>query len=276
MDFQFTKMHGAGNDFVVILCVNPDSGESAFRDAPSPERIRKACDRRVGIGADGLFFLTPLAADRFKMDFYNNDGSRASMCGNGLRCAALLAARHAKQKELIFETDSGDLGVRVLADDGVSGRVRITILQNEPFRSCGELNGYPVYFGIAGVPHVVAIVPDVDAVDVDAEGRALRCHEAFAPAGTNVDFIESVPRSDGFFRIRTYERGVEAETPACGTGISSSGIVLHQFCGKNEKVSILSRSNDILDVEILKENSILKGVALTGPAVSVFSGIAAL
>lgn len=276
MDFQFTKMHGAGNDFIVILCANPESAESLFRNAPSPERIRKACDRRVGIGADGLFFLTPLAPDRFKMDFYNNDGSRASMCGNGLRCAALFAGRCASQKELIFETDSGELGVRVLEDDGISGRVRITILQNEPFRSCGELNGYPVCFGVAGVPHAVAVVPDVDAVDVDAEGRALRYHEAFAPAGTNVDFIESVPRADGFFRIRTYERGVEAETPACGTGISSSAIVLHQFYGKNEKVSILSRSNDILDVEILKENSILKGVALTGPAVSVFSGVAAL
>lgn len=275
MDFQFTKMHGAGNDFVVLLCT-AGSPESAFRDAPDPARIRKVCDRREGIGADGLFFLSPLGSNRFKMDFYNNDGSRASMCGNGLRCAGLFASRYAKRSELIFETDSGELSTHVLADDGVAGRVRITILQNEPFRPCGELNGYPVYYGVAGVPHAVAIVPDVDAVDVDAQGRALRYHEAFAPAGTNVDFIESVPRADGVFRIRTYERGVEAETPACGTGISSSGIVLHQFLEKSEKVRILSRSNDILEVEILKENSILKGVALTGPAVSVFSGTAAL
>ena len=276
MDFQFSKMHGAGNDFVVVLCDAAGSGECAFRDAPDSERIVKVCDRRTGIGADGLFFLTPLGANRFKMEFYNNDGSRASMCGNGLRCAGLFAGRYAKQKELVFETDSGELCASVLEDDGVTGRVRITILQNEPFRFCGELNGYPVYSGVAGVPHAVAIVPDVDLVDVDAEGRALRYHEVFVPAGTNVDFIESLPRADGLFRIRTYERGVEAETPACGTGISSSAIVLHQFLKKNEKVRILSRSNDILEVEILKENSILKGVALTGPAVSVFSGTAAL
>ncbi len=274
MNFQFTKMHGAGNDFAVILCDRAGSPESMFRDIPDSARIVRACDRRIGIGADGLFFLTPLGTNRFKMDFYNNDGSRASMCGNGLRCAGLFAGRYAKTSDLIFETDSGELCTSVLADDGVSGSVRITILQNEPFRFCGELNGYPVYYGVAGVPHAVAVVPDVDAVDVAAEGRALRYHEAFAPHGANVDFLEQVPRADGTFRIRTYERGVEAETPACGTGISASGIVLHQFLEKSEKVHILSRSNDILDVEILKENSILKGVALTGPAVSVFSGVA--
>lgn len=276
MDFRFVKMHGAGNDFVVILCCEGALRECTFRDAPDPARIVQACDRRIGIGADGLFFLTPLSGNRFKMDFYNNDGSRASMCGNGLRCAGLCAGRFAKQNNLIFETDSGELTTSILSDDGVTGRVRITILQNEPFRFCGELNGYPVYYGVAGVPHAVAIVPDVDAVDVASEGRALRCHEAFAPHGANVNFLEAEPRTDGLHRIRTYERGVEAETPACGTGISSSAIVLHQFCKKNEKVCLLSRSNDILDVEILKENSILKGVALTGPAVSVFSGVASL
>ncbi|MBO5958596.1 MAG: diaminopimelate epimerase, partial [Lentisphaeria bacterium] len=230
MEFHFTKMHGAGNDFVVILCPDETSPEAAFRDQPAPARIARVCDRRTGIGADGLFFLTPLVPGRFKMDFYNNDGSRASMCGNGLRCAGLCAGRYAHWADLIFETDSGVLTANVLADDGVSGRVRITIIQNDAFRSCGELNGYPVYYGVAGVPHAIAIVPDVDAVDVPHEGRALRYHEAFAPGGANVDFVEAEPRADGLHRIRTYERGVEGETPACGTGISSSGIVLHQFC----------------------------------------------
>lgn len=228
--FNFTKMHGAGNDF--ILAFSPDGTVGAtVRDLVRkiPGTIVDLCDRKRGIGADGMIFLSPSAdkKDRYRMDFYNCDGSRASMCGNGLRCAALFVKRHGgcSSDEPVFETDSGVLDTHVF-DSSAVGRVRISILLNEPFRDLGMISGYRIFFGVAGVPHAVVPVENTDAVDVDAVGRMLRFHEAFSPAGTNVDFVELHTHSpDGCHRIRTYERGVEGETLACGTGITSAGVV---------------------------------------------------
>ncbi len=267
---EFTKMHGAGNDFVVLfnpVCAVPDVSVSAL------------CNRRTGIGADGLIVLRPLAQGVFRMEFFNNDGSRAGMCGNGLRCAGLFAARISGQRVNTFRTDSGDLTAEVLSDNGKSGRVRIMIRKNLAFRDCGIIAGFRVYYGIAGVPHAVVPVPDVSAVDVVSVGRNLRYHPFFAPDGTNVDFVETEPE---LHRIRTYERGVEDETPACGTGIVSAGVVLHEFFQKGKKVCFLSRSNAELEVEILQDCNILLNKTpddvsdrayLTGPAEESFRGV---
>ncbi len=270
IEIEFTKMHGAGNDFVVLF--NP---AAPAEDLP----VTGLCDRRTGIGADGLMVLRPLGQGVFRMEFFNNDGSRAGMCGNGLRCAGLFAARISGQSVNTFRTDSGDLTAEVLSDNGKSGRVRIMIRKNQAFRDCGMIAGFHVYYGTAGVPHAVVPVPDVSAVDVAAAGRALRHHPFFAPDGTNVDFVETEPE---LHRIRTYERGVEDETPACGTGIVSAGFVLHEFFRKEKKVCFLSRSNAELEVEILQDCNILlnktpdavsDGAYLTGPAEESFRGV---
>jgi len=270
---RFYKMQGAGNDFVVIFCV-PGSTEERLRDSGAGTgEIVRLCDRKRGIGADGLLFLTPLAFPKFKMDFYNCDGSRASMCGNGLRCAALFSSRRGQGGNTpVFMTDSGELAAEVL-DDGNPGIARITINVNEPFQDPGTMDGYRICYGVAGVPHAVVLVEDTDKVDVEAAGRFLRYHGLFAPAGTNVDFVE-LAEKDGLHRIRTYERGVEGETLACGTGITSAGIVLHQFFGAGKKVRFLSRSGDRLEVEIPEESVILSKAYLTGPAEESFSGSA--
>ncbi len=268
MELEFFKMNGAGNDFVLIFA--PPEGTAASAAA--------LCDRRTGIGADGLILLFPVPGRRnvFRMEFYNNDGSRAGMCGNGLRCAGLFASRISGMEHNLFLTDSGALTAEVLAGAGSRrGQVRIAVLNNQPFRDFGMIGGFHVYFGVAGVPHAVVPVADVAALDIVSVGRMLRNHPAFAPDGTNVDFVETAAPP---YRIRTYERGVEDETPACGTGIVSSGLVLHQFFGKDQKVCFLSRSNAELEVEILQDCNILKEnemsdrVYLTGPAEESFRG----
>lgn len=275
MRLDFTKMNGAGNDFLVVLCT-PGSTAEKFLSSPTLEtEISRVCDRRRGVGADGFIFLTPLPEPcHFRMNFFNNDGSGASMCGNGLRCAGLFASEHGGGTEPVFETDGGTLTAEVLSaavPPAAPGLVRISIQVNEPFRALGELNGFPsVYVGTAGVPHAIVPVENVDDIDIVAAGRALRYHPAF-PDGTNVDFVEL---SGDIHRIRTYERGVEDETPACGTGITSAGIVLHDFVKKSKKVRFLSRSGAVLDVDISQDGNILKGetVFLTGPAEATFSG----
>lgn len=271
---HFCKMQGAGNDFIVVFC-EPGSTEEKLRDSASKtEEIMRLCSRKLGIGADGLLFLTRQARETvFKMDFYNCDGSRAAMCGNGLRCAALFAARRCGGgKTPVFLTDSGELKTEVISAEN-PGVARITIKINEPFRDLGDTDGFRVCFGIAGVPHAVVPVDDTDRIDVEAAGRFLRNHAVFGPAGTNVDFVE-LAEKDGAHRIRTYERGVEGETLACGTGIVSAGTVLHQFFNAGKKVRFLSRSGDILQVDISQDGYILTEVYLTGPAQETFEGIA--
>lgn len=277
---SFSKMHGAGNDFIVTECAPGSFAEHlAGKTDNAPEKVRALCDRRLGIGADGIIFLKQLGPKRFRMIFFNRDGSRAGMCGNGLRCAALFAERHWEtadaNRELLFETDSGTQKARVLpGGNAAAGTVRIEIALNSPFRRMEKLAGLTLFAGTAGVPHAVAVVKDLEDVDVLKTGSFLRNHTLFQPEGTNVDFVEYPPENaEGIFRIRTYERGVEDETPACGTGIVSAGAVLHEFFHAGEKLRFLSRSGDRLDVDILREGNILKAAGLTGPAAEIFRGV---
>jgi len=269
MRFSFTKMHGAGNDFIFA----DDSARLWSTDA---ERIRKICDRHRGIGADGVILLRKEKdGDPIRMDYYNSDGSPASLCGNGLRCAASFAFRNGLsggKKQMSFLSGGNLLQAEIMDESGETARVEI--LCTEPFRPYELSSDETVYKGGAGVPHAIKIVPELklEHLDVDGEGRRLRFHEAFRPEGTNADFI-SLPADPGApVVIRTYERGVEAETLACGTGCAATGMVLHLFFGFPEKVSLLCRGGDRIGIEILKEQGNLKGVFLTGPAKTVFTG----
>ena len=265
MKMVFTKMHGAGNDFILV-------DDSELKWSRSPEFIAGICDRHLGVGGDGIIYLRKNdGGDVIRMDYYNSDGSGA-VCGNGLRCSASFAYRKGLsggKKRMVFLAGGNLLSAEVKDDAGAS--VRTELLVTESFRKY-ELEGAEiVYKGGAGVPHLIKVVPDAEKVDVRREGRRLRFLEQFQPEGANVDFVSFTEKNRPVV-VRTYERGVEEETLACGTGCASVGVVLHSFFDFPRKLSILSRGGDILEIEIIKECNILKGVFLTGPAVTVCEG----
>ncbi len=257
---QFTKMHGAGNDFIVMEA-------AALSDFSLHEAaIRKICDRKRGIGADGLFVLSS-ENESVRMKFFNNDGSLAEMCGNGLRCAALYSSRYLKpdSEKISFMTDSGATDAEILE----SGNVRIGIPLKEDFHEI-EAEGYAGYYGVSGVPHFVLVTSDVALMrNFNEICATLRHSDCFGKSGTNVDFISF---ENDRIRIRTYERGVEDETLACGTGIAGAAYCACKFYGKSSPVTIISAGNDVLTVEITEADNILKGIRLTGPAREVFRG----
>ena len=260
-------MHGAGNDFILA----DDSGLQWNR---SPHFVATLCNRRLGIGGDGLIFLHKSPdQDCIRMDYFNCDGSAAAVCGNGLRCSASFAYRNGLsggKRKMIFLAGGKRLHAEIMDAEGLS--VKIELCLTEPFQEYQLPDAGTVYKGGMGVPHLIRIVPDTDSVDVRTEGCRLRFHKRFQPEGANVDFVSLPEERKRPVSIRTYERGVEDETLACGTGCASAAVVLHQFFDFPENLSILSRGGDILEIEIIKECNILKGVFLTGPAVTVFEG----
>ena len=263
---KFSKMNGAGNDFVVVDC-----SVSSF--VFTPESIRKICDRRRGIGADGLILLSRPripGCDQVVMRFFNCDGSPAELCGNGLRCAALFAHEHglSRKPDITFATGGGELAAEVISRD----MVRIELPVTEAFAKHEHTGGFTVFKGAVGVPHAVIRMDGLDRADILRPGRALRYHEAFAPAGVNVDFVEFGHDFSEPVLIRTYERGVEDETLACGTGIASSARVLADFFNAPRDLTFRTRSGDLIRTHLPEENS--GRIILTGPAEEVYRGTA--
>lgn len=272
-------MNGAGNDFVVI-------DNRALDRSLERKVIARLCDRHRGIGADGLLAVEPAhqpdAAD-FRMRYYNADGGEAEMCGNGARCFArfarrLLAEGSLQPVRLRFETEAGVIGAEFPDDD----QVRIRMSDPSPvetdldlaIEADGEQRSLKVHFVNTGVPHAVVRVDSADALDrlpVRAWGRALRRHERFQPAGTNVNFaFEEAP---GRIRIRTYERGVEDETLACGTGMVACALVHHLLSGAAPPVRVAVAGGDTLTIDFTQpEPGVFRDVHLTGPADFVFHG----
>lgn len=217
----FYKLSGAGNDFIAL----PEAVEP-----PAPERIRAWCSRGLSLGADGLFLLRPEGAGTVRMTYFNADGERATLCLNGTRCAARLAfelewsdgSAAGEDARVTVLTDAGALRTRRLGPDEVSLELpeELTLDERAPASRAPEVDGraWRGIFVDAGVPHFVLPWPeDLAAAPVETLGRALRRHPDFAPAGTNVDFVHTAGRHR--LAIRSFERGVEAETLACGTGV---------------------------------------------------------
>jgi diaminopimelate epimerase len=268
MDVSFTKMHGAGNDFVLI-----DNRDGRFR--PSPEQIAALCHRRFGIGADGLLLLEPppdpAAADA-RMVYFNSDGSRADMCGNGARCftAFALARGAGHGGRLRFLTDAGPITATATGD----GRITVAMIEPHdirlgltvPLRS----GSATVHHANTGVPHAVRFVDDAAKVDIRPEGAELRFHPVFAPKGANANFAQILP--DGLVLVRTYERGVEDETLACGTGVTAVGILAHLVHGLPAPVRLRVAGGDFLTIGFRSDGGRIRDVTMTGPAVAVFSG----
>lgn len=266
MKIPFWKMHGAGNDFILV-----DARQLAA--PPSRQQISAWCHRRTGVGSDGLILLhPPQAGGHFRMQFFNPDGGEADMCGNGARCAARLAYElHLAPATMTIETAAGSVEAEILPGN----QVRLELPPPREYRLDGMLtlgSGETVHYAFAdtGVPHVVIECEGLDDLAIRTRGREIRLHPHFAPQGTNVDFIAIT--GPGSLRIRTYERGVEGETLACGTGIAAAAVTAVQRGRVVSPVTVLTAGGDHLQVGVNLRDNIPGTVTLTGPAVHTFTG----
>lgn len=265
MNIPFWKMHGAANDFILV-----DDRKQTF---PARDRAWLAAimARRTGVGSEGVLLIQPAAGQGdFRMRFFNPDGGEADLCGNGARCLARLAHEiGAAPAAMKIETAAGLLRAEV------SGEQVVLHLPdpkdwrlNQHLTTKGEVVRY--HFVNTGVPHAVVEVEDPDAVNVQDLGARIRQHEVFSPDGANANFI--VVTGPSSLRLRTYERGVEAETLACGTGIVASGLIAGRLGRVRPPLRITARSGDVLEVNFSLTEKGASGVTLRGPAVHVFQG----
>jgi diaminopimelate epimerase len=284
----FTKVVGAGNDFIIIDTLHHRLGPLVRR---WPAVSRQLCDRHHGIGADGLLVLEPSRVAHVKMRVFNADGSEAQMCGNGARCVARVVRAWGEHRgEVVrIESASGLLEARVRGET-------IQMRMPDPTRLRVDLplrvgrRAYRTAYVHTGVPHVVVPVRGLDRLDVGRLGRSLRHHRSLGPAGANVDFIQRDRGRPNRLRVRTYERGVEGETLACGTGVAASAVIyavgtcaaakgrgshagpISRRC----RVGVHTRSGEVMTVSF---NLLLNGrqrrvtdLVLEGPARRIFEG----
>jgi diaminopimelate epimerase len=267
MNINFSKLTAAGNDFVLI-----DNRKNIIAQKDCQTLAKKLCDRKYSIGADGLILLEKSACKDFKMRYFNSDGSYASMCGNGGRSIAKFAYDlGVANLKMVFETDAGVINAEILPED----RVRLDLYDPGDLKKNIEVeaNGkkFEGNFINTGVPHVVIFVDDIENIDVFGYGRVIRRHKTFAPEGTNVNFVKVI--KDNALLVRTYERGVENETLACGTGIIASGIISVLKGFARSPVKVISRGGDKLSVSLKNSNDKISNVVLEGPALIAFKGI---
>jgi diaminopimelate epimerase len=261
----FVKMSGAGNDFVVI-------DNRALNCALTTEQIAKLCDRHFGVGADGL--LAVELADRsdadFRMRYYNADGGEAEMCGNGARCFARFVhpLRRADAERARFTTPAGLITAEYIGDDV---RINLTAPTEAKLRQRADFGWGEIeyHFMNTGVPHAVVFVPDAEKADIVAQGRAIRRNPLFQ-RGTNVNFVQVTESSS--LIVRTYERGVEDETLACGTGVVASALLANSIHHLPFPLCVKVRGGDVLTVNARAEDNSFCDVTLAGPATEIFSG----
>lgn len=255
----FSKMSGHGNDFIVL------DNRLGANNLNWKECASHWCERHTSIGADGLLVIEPSTIADFRLRIFNADGSEAEMCGNGARCAARFAVEHGiAGSTLSFETLAGTIRANVVHD-------RVSINLTDPSELIGEvtlnsgdttLELFPIN---SGVPHAIIFrdcVIEMSADEVDQIGKYVRFHKAFEPNGTNVDFVEVMgPR---LIRVRTYERGVESETMACGTGAVASAIISHIYKKIGDPPIAVQMPGGVMVVDFQKENDCIKNVWLMG------------
>jgi len=264
-NIPFTKMSGTGNDFIII-----DNRNAVVENDGLSEFIQNVCRRKMSVGADGMILIESSNTADFRWRFFNSDGSLAEMCGNGARCAARFAYLNGIAGEkLSFETDAGiingqvkDGGAKVKIPDPADLRLKYSI----------DLEGGPLTVSSinTGVPHVIVMGDSVEDVDVVGLGRQIRYHEAFAPAGTNVNFI--CQQKPGHLAIRTYERGVEDETLACGTGSIAAALVASLMTDWTSPISLTTWSRESLTIYFREDNGVFTDVYLEGDARLIYTG----
>lgn len=257
-------MHGAGNDFILV-----DDRAGRF---PAADHLwlRQICSSHEGVGAEGLILLQSCDAASFFMRFFNPDGSEADMCGNGLRCAARLANDLGiAGKKMTIKTRAGILSAAIKKNDvRVAMPLASDIRLNFPVKVSGK--SIMCSFINTGVPHVVVEADNLEAVDLQIIGPLLRRHEDFAPPGTNVDYMRITGGHS--LSVRTYERGVEAETLACGTGITACAVIAALLDKVAPPVRVKCRHGDTLEVDFNRSGNSVENVTLSGPAEYVFQG----
>lgn len=260
-------MTGGGNDFVLL-----DNRKEQIREDYSA-LAKKLCDRKFSIGADGLLVLEKTPEADFRMVYFNSDGSRAEMCGNGARCIARFAHLHnAASTKMKFMTDAGLLSAEI-SEETVKLRMSVPkdLKLDFPVKldEAKEINLSSIN---TGVPHAVLGVSDIEKADVAGMGRTLRYHKDFAPAGTNVNFVKH--KDNHNLIVRTYERGVEGETLACGTGVVASALIFGAKKMVESPVSCLTRGGDVMKVyfKMNPKDFSFDEVYLEGPAVVCFRG----
>jgi len=270
---EFVKMNGAANDFIMV-----DNRAGSIHLAPAV--VRELCDRRRGVGADGLILVEPSPGNDFFMHYYNADGGEEVMCGNGARCSAHFAAalglgaHSAGGTTLHFMTGSGAIDARVEGDD-VSMSMMDARNMRRNIASDVAPDGSTLHFMVVGTRHAVVPMDDVTSLTADEVariGRALRHDPAFAPEGANVNFASLAP--DGRMHLRTYEKGVEAETFACGTGSVASAVIFAHDGRVKSPVRVVQHSGDVLVISFEPNPSGAGKVRMEGPVRVSFRGSA--
>lgn len=256
MQLTFYKYQGTGNDFIMV-----DNRLDSF-PKENTQLIEQLCDRRFGIGADGLILLENHTSYDFKMVYFNSDGNESSMCGNGGRCLVAFA----KQLGIIeataeFEAVDGYHYAKIIGDDLVSLQMkdvdRIAVHQDYSFLNTGS-------------PHHVQLVSDLKNLDVKTEGAKIRYSDLYGKAGSNINFVHQL--ENDIFAVRTYERGVEDETLSCGTGVTAVAIAMHQTGKTNNNIIDLNVEGGKLKVQFDVDKGKYTNVFLIGPATFVFEG----
>jgi len=266
MGRAFYKMSGSGNDFVFF-----DVDAEPAEELETPEAIQEICARGTGVGADGVVFFSRPQDGVVDIRYYNSDGSAGELCGNATLCSVRLARLlGSSADEMTVHTDAGDVDARLVDD-----------LPEIDLEDVGEVTpDFPaiplvgserrIGYAVVGVPHIVIEVPDVSAVDVVGRGREIRRHRSLA-IGANVNFVAPGSGDDKAWSIRTYERGVEGETLACGTGAVASAILLTAWGRASDPVSLVTKSGRTLTVQLRQEGVGWKP-SLRGNADLVFTG----
>lgn len=265
MNIPFTKMAGTGNDFVII-----DNRSPRVAEAEMSRFVQRVCRRAESVGADGVIFVVDHPELDFAWRFFNADGGEAEMCGNGARCVGRFArARGIAGDVMRFGTVAGVIEARVLDER----RVKVRLTRAHGFRPADvstEAADEIGFFVNTGVPHVVVETSDVEAVPVHERGRAIRYHAEFAPAGTNANFVQVAGEHD--LVIRTYERGVEGETLACGTGCVATAAVMVKNGRVKAPVRLRVRSGETLTVHFDGDDPMNADAWLEGPTQWICDG----
>ena len=261
----FYKMSGAGNDFIII-----DNRNQIVADTELSSFITGVCRRKMSAGADGLILIETSDKYDFRWRFFNSDGSNAEMCGNGARCAARFAhVNGIAGTSLSFETEAGVVSAQIK-----EGRVKVKMPDPSGLKLAYPLKLSDRSMEInsinTGVPHVVVLVERVADLDVVTLGREIRFHKAFAPAGTNANFVQRIQGSA--IEIRTYERGVEDETLACGTGAIASAIISASRFKMNSPVDVKTRSGVFLTIHFEAADGQFNEIYMEGDARIIYTG----
>ena len=263
---EFYKMSGSGNDFIVI-----DNRDLSLNVGDLPAFARKICARKISVGADGLFLIEPSKTVDFKWQFFNSDGSMAEMCGNGSRCVARYAyLKGIAPDKMSFETLAGIISAEVNNDV-----VKVKLTDPSPVTSIGKLTFDDCQFALdsvdTGVPHAVTFVDNPEACKVFEWGRKIRRHECFQPKGTNANFATIIDRHK--MRVRTYERGVEDETLACGTGVVASVLAAAARGLVETPVDVIVQSGETLRIYFTRKDDRFCEIYLEGSVKIVYSGL---